>query len=141
MNKLILPSETLPPSEGIPDMQTVGELYEKLAQLSEPVAERFRADYQDVFDRILMFWDIAEGVVSCKYSKGTALEQYTKPIVADLMYKYDVSYRQAYIYTLYEYGFSYGEIAEHVGIHQSGVARALRIVRTKMNEMDGWYEY
>lgn len=89
-----------------------------------------------------MDWNVTDGEISCVYSEGTDLEQFTKPIVAEIMFKYDLTYRQALMYALHEKGHNQVEIAEWLGMnHRSGVSRSLRTVRMKMEEMEGWYDY
>lgn len=58
-----------------------------------------------------------------------------------MMYKYDVTYRQALIYALVEYGYPQTVVADYLGINRSGVSRALRTISLKLKEREGWYDY
>lgn len=88
-----------------------------------------------------MDWDIQDGRIWCLYSESPAFEQMIKPTIAESMYKYDLTYRQAYIHALSEQGYTQTEIAEHLGILKSSVSKTMRIIRLKIEDWGDWYEY
>ena len=135
-----LPDCELPPADGIPAMITVGDLYYRIKKLSPIHAEKLYADFKDVFDYILLDWCIKSDRIVCDISLSANVEKAVKFTLADSMYKYDLTWRQSYIYALSQLGYINADIARHLKVPAGGVSRTLKDVRTKIFKFKGWYD-